>query len=216
MCTCTVPRVSRQYWRTASSAARAAAGLAQSQRERARLIDVGGRTETEDHLMAGAVGQLKGDLDRTTGIHAGPEPSRQFPTAHRIRLGEPAVSADERSTIAGQRAPGRVGVDESDPAGEFGVVGIASEQRATGGIDLGDQMHRALGSQIAQHPFHVGGCRESSAPPGRIAHLEHRELHRGVTIDIDPELRAQTLCLVLVYRIAETVPTAITQAVRAG
>ena len=69
---------------------------------------------------------------------------------------------------------GLVHVEERDPVGELGVVGVAREERAAVGIDLGDHVHRRFRPQIAQHPFHIAGGGEPARSARLVSHLQHR------------------------------------------
>ena len=125
--------------------------------KRACVLKIAAEAQTEHDLALFAILQLESSLDGGAGIHARTQSAGQARSRHRRRVTQGPVATDEFAAVAGYAARTGIGVEEGHAIRELHVVGVAGEQGATGAIGLGDQMHRMLRSQVAQHPFGVGG-----------------------------------------------------------
>ncbi len=143
-------------------------------------------TKPEHDLARLPVAQIDADLKRGAGVQPAAQLAGKMRAAQRRRVFQAAVATDEFGAVAGKTALRIVDIEEGDTAGEFGVVGIARVDRAAGGIDFGGDVHRGLRPQIAQHPFHITGGRQTARTAGLVAQFEDGEFHRRVGGDINP------------------------------
>ncbi len=159
------------------------AGAAEAVHQVARVVEVLSRAQHERDLALLAVGELDRGLHREAGIERGADLTGQGASTQRRRLGQAAVAAEERGAIAGDRALPLAAVEEGDPCRELRVVGVAGQQRARAGVELGDDVGRVGGAAGAQHQLDVAGEREHPPPARPVAQLDHDELHRRVGRD---------------------------------
>jgi hypothetical protein len=131
--------------------------------------------ERENDFTLLAVAQFEWKLDRRAGIQGSPHLSRKPRPCHRGGVGKGAVAPEEFGAVAAEGSGCVVHVEEGGPSGKVYVVWISREQGAAVRINIGDDVHGCFRPQIAQHPFHVPGGRESTRSAGCIAHLQHGE-----------------------------------------
>ena len=96
-------------------------------------------------------------------------------------------------------------VDEDDPVGKLGVVGVAREERAADRVELGHHVHERFVAQFAQHQFPVAGDRQLARPAGAVGDLQPGELDRRVGGDVDAQLGDDAVLGVLEHAVAEAV-----------
>ncbi len=101
-----------------------------------------------------------------------PAPTLPESRARAIAAGLRSVPLRPRNSV---RSPVTVRVASSASknatrSAKLGVVGVAREDRAAAGFDLGDHVHRRLRPQVAQHPLDVAGRRKPArSGPSRCA-----------------------------------------------
>ena len=190
------PRLSQRVVRRR----RAAAALQQL----ARIVEVAPGTEPEDNLTRFPVGQLERDLDGRAGIQRGADLVGKVGPGHGRRIPERAIASDELGAVAAERPGHIVNVEERNPAGELAVVGIARMERAAQRIDFRDHVHGRFWPQVAQHPLDIAGCGESSCVAGFVAHIQYRELDRGVERHVNRQRRANAALHMLEDAVAES------------
>ena len=154
------------------------------------MIEIAPGAEAEDDLALLTVGQVERHQDRAAGIHRRADLAGKPHARQRRRVGQPTVAPEELGAIAGQRARHVVDVEERDAPVELRVVGVAREQRAAGGVDLGDHVHCRFRPEIAEHPFDIAGGGQLARTARTVAHFQHREFDRFFEIDINPQFRA--------------------------
>ena len=197
----------RAHWAcTASSATAAAVRAAEALHERGGIGGIATHAEPEHDFAFGAVGKLEHHLQRGARIERRTHLARQPRAGQRRGIAQAAVAAEKLRAVARHAAARVVHVEERDPVGELGAVRIARHHRAALRVDLGDHVHRRLGLQIAQHPFHVAGGGEPARPAGVVAHLQHRELHRGVGGHVHAQFGVDAVFAMLEHRVAEAMP----------
>ena len=81
-----------------------------------------------------------------------------------------------------------VDIEERDAAVEVGVVGVAREEGACLGVELGDDLHQRLRRSSPSTHSTIAGDAEPARPAASVAQSEHRELDRRVDRDVDAEL----------------------------
>jgi hypothetical protein len=188
--TCTAPSVWFHCCHTASSAPRASEAPRKRCTRLARLTGIAPDTEPEDDFTPLPVGQIDAHLNRGAGVEAGTHLAGKPCAAQRGRIACRAVATEEFRAVAGDASLLFIHVEECDPVGKLGVVGVARKERAALRVDFGADVHGRFGAQIAEYPFHVAGRRELARTTGFVAQLQHRKFDRGVDCDIDPEFRA--------------------------
>ena len=204
--TLTAPSVCFQYCHTPSSAARAAS-TPRKRSASCRASSAFAPAPSVNTIWRSSPGARS--KAACMAAH-GSRPAPIFPDsrARVIAAGEPSVPLRPRNSRRSPvtRARRLAGAEERHPAGELGVVGIAREDRAAGGVHFRDHVHRGFRPQVAQHPLHVAGGGEPAHAAGIVADLQHRELHRRVGGHVHPDLRADSALAVLEHAVAESVP----------
>ena len=87
-----------------------------------------------------------------------------------------AVAAEELGAVAGHRARRRRRTSKNaDAVGEFGVVGVAREQRAARRVDLGHHVHQRSSARRSPstHSTVAGDARAGARRPERLRDLQH-------------------------------------------
>ena len=164
--------------------------------------------EHEDDFALLAVGAARTEPgSRRMGSSAAPDLAGQPRRAHRGRISQRAVAAEEFRAVAGDGARRLVHVEERHASGELACCrGCARRARRCRGPISVTTCMADFGAQIAQHPFHVAGRGESARSARLVAHLQHRELDRRIQRHVHPQLGADAVFRVLEHAVAEAVP----------
>ena len=182
---------------------------AQALRQPRGIAGITAHAEPEYQRALGIEIEIECQLDRRARIQSGADPSRQPFAPECGRIAQAAVAADELDAVAADAALRRfaiaVCVEKADPIGEFGIVGIAREDRSGLRIDLGDQVRLGSGPQIAEYPFDVTGRRDAPRPRREIANAQLRELDRRLHTDVDDQRAGDAILDVLVNAVTEAV-----------
>ena len=158
------------------------------------------------HLQRGARIQPRADAGRTDCARAACG-----------GVAQAAVAAEEFGAVAARCSCGSRHVEERHPLGELGVVGVAwrTAPRLIA-IRFGDDVHRGLFAQVAQHPFDVAGGGRRRVAPDSLRTFSDRELHRGIECHVDPQLRRDAVLGVLEHAVAEAVAGHVGRAAARG
>jgi hypothetical protein len=113
------------------------------------VLGVSAHPEGEDDVALLPVGELKGNLDRGTGVQGGPHLAGKPRPGQGRRAAQRAVAPHERRAIAADDPRRAVRVEKGNPVGKLGVVGVSRQDRAASGIDLGDHIGGRFLAQIA-------------------------------------------------------------------
>ena len=181
---------------------------------RACLVGPAAHAEPEDHLALLPGLQFDAHLHRGTRVEGGACLARQACAHHGGRPLQRPVAAEELGAVSGHAATRVVDVEERHAFRELGVEGIAGEHRTARRVDLGGDVHRRAGTQVAEHPLRVPGHAQPSRHRRVVAQLDQRELDRCVQRDEHGHFRADAGGVVFEHAVAE--PVAAHVRVRAG
>ncbi len=185
-----------------------------ARRSSARVREVAARTERERDLALALIGQVDHDLHRETRIERGADAVRQPRSPERGWASVRAVTADELEPVAADGALLFAALEERDPAGEFGRVCVAREQRAGLDVDLGDDVRGHRRALRAEHELEVHRDRELARAAGSILELQLEQLRGYVHRDERRQLRCDAAFDGLEHGIAEAVARRVRLATR--
>ena len=123
---------------------------------------VGRLTEQHDHLGGSAVRHVERGLQRGARVEPGAagfaEVVATVETGGSSRV---TVATEELGAIRGPPRLATAEIEEGDMPGELGVPRVAYEECAGLGVECCDDPRRAGAARRAEHPFRVGGDRQS-------------------------------------------------------
>ena len=154
---------------------------------------VPGLAQQEDDAPRLAGSQREGQLQRRAGVEARAEAAGERLAGEGGRLRERPVAAQERGPVAGGRARGLARVGEGHVPGVLGVVGIARQDGAGLGVELGHDVERLALARRAQDPLVVGDDAQATRGAALVRQDEPRELHGIARVHEHVELLADAV-----------------------
>src|SRR4030095_15018991 len=97
------------------------------------------------------------------------------------------MSADKLGAIAGVGTTYIACTDKSDASSEIRVVRVAGQQRPGAPIQLRDDMHLVLLSQLTQDPFPISKDGQATLHVRTVSQDQAAELHRCIHRHVNPE-----------------------------
>ena len=204
---------SQRFLRNRISTLRRPLAAVQALRETGSIASIAAHTKPEDDRALTVDVEIERDLDCSACIQSGAHASRQSLASECGRIAQTAIAADKLDAIAADAALARfaiaVGVEKTDPVGEFRIVGIARKDRAGLGLDLGDQVRLGLRAQIAEYPFDIAGRRNSPWSARQIANPQICELDRCIQRDMNGERAGDAILEMFVDAVTEAMADAV-------